>query len=146
MTSEDIIAFIVTIGIMDKYRLEDTCLDVLISDLLKSMDDWHRHKNIVVSDKPISANKILPIFQRRLSHSLPNESTISDQEELKNIRQLKVELAKLVDYLKSLPDSNIFMVTINCDQFSYNIFCGETGIEIKAICAMRGKHIPENIF
>ena len=134
MERTDILAFVVSTGILDECRSKDTCLDELINIVFESPEIWRTHTDIAVSSSsPVPASQIERTFRIRLE-GVPDEP---------GMESLKIATKQLVDYCAAHPDASIDGVTFNCPEHSYGVFYGQVNERLDVICVMVGKHIPE---
>jgi len=133
MKNANILAFVVSSGVLDEYRLKDAYLDKLIGIVSESPESWQTCTDIAVSSSPpVPASQIERIFRRRLK-SVPDEP---------DTELLKVATTRLIDYCAAHPDAGIDEVTFNCPERSYSVFYGQVDERLDVICVMVGKHIP----
>lgn len=134
MKRTNVLAFVVSSGILDEYRSKDACLDELIRVASESPNIWQTRLDIaVVSPPPPLASHVGPITRRRLAF-IPDEP---------GAEPLRVATTRLVDYCAAHPDAGIWGVGFNCPEHSYDVFCGQVNERLDAICVTVGKHIPE---
>lgn len=141
MNTVDLIAFVVSSGILDEYQLKDECLGNLISAVSASPKDWHDFSDISVSRQLVPASQIERIFRSRL-RQIPDEAQFTSAVEKIGVRQLRIATQQLVDYCVDHPNANITGVTFNCPEHSYQVFCGLVDRDIDAVCVIVGKSIP----
>lgn len=145
MDNKSVLAYIFSTGVLNEYRLTDICLENLFDELGKSSDKWLNPPNITIGNISMPVPSLEQNIQRRLKH-IPNENEIDDFEENMRVKELKIELEKLINYLQQHPNATITGVIINCVEHSYNIYVDTFNEILSIICVLRGKHIPDDIF
>ena len=140
MNRTDIVALVVSTGILDEYQSKDECLSNLVSAASQSPECWKSREDIGIGEQLVPASEIERIYRIRLGH-IPNEEQLPYEEQVR-VRQLKIATKQLVDYCTDHPDANITGVTLNCSKYSYHVFCGIVDQRLDAICVIVGKPIP----
>lgn len=134
MKRSDILAFVVSSGVLDKYRARDACLDKLINLASESPEVWRTRLDIdVTSPHSLPALHFERIARRRLA-LIPDEP---------GAEPLRAATTRLIDYCAAHPDAVIWGVGFNCSEHSYDVFCGQVTEHLDAICVTVGKHVPE---
>ena len=134
MKRNDILAFVVSSGVLDEYRSKDACLDELINVVSESPNVWQTRLDIdVTSPHSLPALHFERIARRRLA-LIPDEP---------GAEPLRVATTRLIDYCAAHPDAVICGVTFNCLEHSYSVRCGQLNERLDIVCVTVGKHIPE---
>ena len=140
MNRTDIVAFVVSAGILDEYKSKDECLSNLVSIASKSPECWQSREDISIGKQLVPAPQIERTYRIRLGH-VPKEEQLIGEEQMR-VRQLKIAAQQLIDYCASNPDASITAVLFNCSQYSYDVFCGIVNQRLDAICVIVGKPVP----
>lgn len=144
MDGISILKNIISSGILDEYRSNDPDLSGLIESLGKSFSQWQSLKKIYISNQTVRASKIEPSFQRRF-RTIPDAKQISDPDERRLTKELKISLERFLKYLNLHPEVEITFATFNCDRYSYDVKCGIVDQKLDVICVLKGGHVPEDL-
>ncbi len=114
MTEIDVLKFIVADGILNEYKLQNSCLNELVEIMSETPEVWKSRSDISVSSL-LKASQLLPIYQARLNR----------MPDIPDTKRIKVATTKLVSYFATHSNANIWVTTFDCPENSYFVFCGD---------------------